>query len=222
MSLFNFNRTENPNAVAAVFLLVLLAVFAGPNVLPRLIASIPFVDEGVACQNLRLGDERDIHQSLIGRAASSRPEAPIDLAISSNAVGSTEGQLIVEIVISNRTLGTIPILITRDNVLVNQGNGQSGLGVSFDGNIVGAATGNAASNVRLLGPRQVCVHRVAFPVNQLPAGFLTGAGTLTAYYRNNSPGAVVQSSLRAPVYTDLGLWVGLTQSQPFVVPIASQ
>lgn len=218
-----FNRTENPNAVAAVFMLVLLAVFAGPNVLPRLISSIPFVDEGVACQNLRLGDERDLHQSLIGRAAATRLESPINLSISSNVItADPNGQLIVEIVVSNQTLGTLPILIERDDVLVNQGNGQSGLGVSFDGIISGANTGNPGASVRLLGPRQVCVHRVAFAANQLGPAFSTGSGQITAYYRNNSPGAVTQSGLRAPVYTDLGLWIGLTQSDPFTVPIASQ
>lgn len=217
-----FRRAENPNAVAAVFLLVLLAVFAGPNVLPRIFSSIPFVDEGVPCDDLRLGDERDVHQSLIGRSAATNPEPPIDLSITTNTIADIQGQLVVSITISNQTVGTIPILITEDSVLVNQGGGQSGLGVSFDGNIVGATTGNPASDIRLLGPRQVCVHRVAFQVAELPQGFLTGAGSVTAYYRNNSPGIATQSGLRAPVYTDQGLWVGLTQSEPFIVPVSSQ
>lgn len=218
-----FRRTENPNAVAAVFMLVLLAVFAGPDVLPRIFSSIPFVDEGVACDNLRLGDERDVHQSLIGREVATNPEAPLNLNIVTNTISGVDDQLVVSITVSNRTLGTLPILIVEDSVLVNQGGGQSGLGVSFDGNIIGASAGPpAGTQVRLLGPRQVCVHRVAFRVAELPQGFLTGAGSVTAYYRNNSPGIAGQSGLRAPVYADQGLWVGLTQSEPYIVPVSSQ
>lgn len=218
-----FNRTENPNAVAAVFLLVLLVVFAGPNVLPRIFASIPFVDQGIACDNLRLGDERDTHQSLIGRATATNPESPLNLSISTNTITDVQGQLVVSITVANRTLGTIPILIIEDSVLVNQGGGQSGLGVSFDGNIIGPTTGPPqGTQVRLLGPRQVCVHRVAFRVNELAQGFLTGAGSVTAYYRSNSSGVAVQSGLETPIYSDQGLWIGLTQSEPFIVPVSNQ
>lgn len=217
-----FRNTRNPNGVAAVFLLVLLAIFAGPDVLPRLIDGIPFVDEGVACDDLRLGDDRDQHQSLLGRAASSRFEPPIDLTIESTAItqGGT-GQVIVTIGISNETLGTIPLLITEDSVLVNEGNGQAGLGVAFNnlGTIANSSTGNPASEVRLLGPRQRCVHRVSFQVNQLPGAFQTGTGTIIAYYRNNTPGTTVQSGPRAPVFNDLGLWTGVIISDPFTVPV---
>lgn len=219
-----FRNTRNPNGIAAVFLLVLLAIFAGPDVLPRLIASVPFIDEGVACDDLRLADDRDQHQSLLGRAASSRFEPPISLTIESTAITQGgQGQIVVTIGISNETLGTIPILITEDSVLVNEGNGQAGLGVAFNnpGNVANATAGNPASELRLLGPRQRCVHRVSFQVSQLPGAFQTGTGTIIAYYRNNSPGTTTQSGPRAPVFNDLGLWTGVVVSNPFTVPVNS-
>ncbi|NJL55967.1 hypothetical protein HC928_12820, partial [bacterium] len=152
--------------------------------------SVPFIDEGVACDDLRLADDRDQHQSLVGRAASSRFEPPVSLTIESTAITQGgQGQIIVTIGISNETLGTIPILITEDSVLVNEGNGQAGLGVAFNntGNIANATTGNPASEVRLLGPRQRCVHRVSFQVSQLPGPFRRAQGPSSPTIATTAP-----------------------------------
>ena len=51
-------RGDNPNAVAGLFLLILLLVLAGPSAFPRLVENVEFADEGVPCRWLRQGEDR--------------------------------------------------------------------------------------------------------------------------------------------------------------------
>ncbi len=219
-------RGDNPNAVAGVFLLILLLAITGPNILPRLASNIPNVDEGVPCSWLREGEDRAIHQSLIGRDAGLSALPPISLSVVTNALPSDPtSTLTVSITVVNNTIGTVPFLLPNDVVAVGIDNNQPGLGVIFNGNSVVPPLG--ANNVtypeeqiRLLSPRQRCVHRVSFQVSEL-TGILGGFGndTIIAYYRNGSRGAA-QATVDGQIYIDQGLWIGVVQSDSFTIPVS--
>jgi hypothetical protein len=225
-----FRRGGNSqNALAGIFLLLLLAVFAGPNTLPRLLSrSIPFVDEGVPCDWLPTASGQSQHQSLIGRAA----EDPISLSVSSSPIPSAEGgTLDISITVINASLGAVPILFNPDQVLVGD-NSTSGLGIIFDppNNLSTGFTRQDAvsypeSDIRLLGPRQRCVHKLQFAANQLDASLGTGNATVKAYYRINSAGQIIETGAGVnPVYTDQGLKVrdGYIESAPVFIPLPVQ
>jgi len=90
-----FNRRNNPNALAGLFLLFLLAVFAGPTVFPELLTNlgetITFIeiDEGVPCARLRTGEDRSTHQSLLGRTVSQEADPPISLSARTTSTSET-------------------------------------------------------------------------------------------------------------------------------------
>jgi hypothetical protein len=223
-----FRRSENPNAIAAIFLLVLLAVFAGPNTLPRLLSNVlPFADEGAPCEWLRTAEDLAEHQSLIGRAVAN----PMALTVKVSPLPTTpDGQLVITITVINQSIGTVPILYNKDRVLVGD-NGTSGLGIVFNppnSKTTGATRQDAASylesDIRLLGPRQRCTHKIAFPANQIDPNLLSGTAGVTAYYRNNNRGQVAPApgGLATPIFSDQGLWTGFVQSEPVVIPLASQ
>lgn len=222
MALFR-RRGDNPNAVAGVFLLILLLAITGPNVLPRLTASLPLVDEGVPCRWLREGENRAMHQSLIGRSASLLAESPISLTVETSPLTSDpNGRLVVTITVVNDTIGTIPFVLFSDTVAINSND--PGLGIAFNTTTpipsIGATTNSyTPSQIRLLGPRQRCVHRVSFAASELQ-GIIGGFGgdTVTAYYRNGSRGTAAATA-QGQIYADQGLWVGTVQSAPYTISI---
>ncbi|MEQ8674368.1 MAG: hypothetical protein RLP44_09790 [Aggregatilineales bacterium] len=225
MGLFR-RRGENPNAVAGVFLLILLLAITGPNILPRLTASIPVVDEGVPCRWLREGEQRAMHQSLIGRSASLVTASPISLAVETTALSSASTNLVVTITVINDTIGTVPFLLINDTVAVGINTNVSGLGVAFNATApvpaIGATTTSYPENqIRLLGPRQRCVHRISFAVTELQGtigGF--GGDTITAFYRNGSRGTASPTAQGQQIYADQGLWTGVVQSLPYTISVA--
>lgn len=220
-----FNRTENPNTLVGIFLLVLLAVFIGPNMLPRIVSSVaPNLDEAIPCAWLQNGFDRANHQSLIGRAAVN----PIRLSVRTSSVPtSADSTFRITITVINESLGTVPIVYNEQQVIIGD-NGTSGLGIIFDAPVnipLNSARADAASfpeaNIRLLGPRMRCVHRMDFPASQVS---ITPGTSVRAFYRITSGGQVVQSQNLAatPIYPDQGLGVirnGYVESQPFTIPI---
>jgi hypothetical protein len=203
-----FRRSNSRQTITGIFLLVLLAVFAGPNTLPRLLTSvIPFADEGVPCSWLPTAEGRDQHQSLIGRSAAN----PISLGVKSSAVpGTQDGKLVISITVVNESIGTIGFLFNPQQVIVGD-NQTSGLGLIFNPQN-GLSTGGTRqdtgvypeSDIRILGPRQRCVHKVEFPAN-------------------NSAGQIIQAqTAQTPIFLDQGLWTGFVSSEPAFIPVASQ
>lgn len=219
-----FRRSGSPNTLVAIFLLVLLAVFAGPGMLPNLLPSlIPGADESILCSWLRSGTDRASHQSLIGRTA----QNPLSLKVRTSALPRQSGEsLTVTIVITNNSLGTVAIYYNPAQVRYGDDGSSSGLGLipnatgsqSVGGGNVGVVP---ESDIRLLGPRQSCVHKTAWTFEQLPSLGLSGASnTFKAYYRNTSPGiAQSVSSGEQAIYSDQGLWVGLVESEPVTIPL---
>ncbi len=226
-----FSRSDNPNALVGIFLLILLAVFIGPSMLPRIASSIsPAIDEGVPCAWLRSGGQLAYHQSLIGRAA----QNPIRLAVRASPVPATaEGTLSISITIANESLGTIPIVYNPAQVIVGD-NGTSGLGIIFTPNSplsTGATRSDPPSfpesDIRMLGPRQRCVHRVNFSAAQLGAdpALASGGSQVRAFYRINTAGQVVANPAATAIYPDQGLNKvpnGIIESLPVPIPLSNQ
>jgi hypothetical protein len=223
----NRSQSDNPNMLFGLFLLILLSVFLGPNVLPRLLASIsPIIDEALPCDWLRRGFDRANHQSLIGRAA----QNALELEVRASPIpANSDGVLSIEIIVINRSLGTVPLLYNPDQVNISD-NGSSGLGLIFDpGNIQGLNTGRAdmpsypEQNIRLLSPRQRCIHTFNIPVSQLDPLVRSGSAQVRAFYRINNAGAIPPAAGPTPIYPDQGLYVvanGYVESPP--VPIVVQ
>lgn len=222
MRLFRRNR-NNPNVVFIMFFLLLVAIFVGPSTLPRLAATlVPFIDEGVPCDWLRPAGDRSVHQSLLGRAVSLRDTPPIslDVRVSPISLADPSQQIVFSVVVVNNTVGTVPILVTPNELILDPNQPVSGLGVVPGGapaisNIGEGVSSYPLSRIRLLGPQQRCVHRVVIPFNQIPGGSALVAenSTVRAFYRNSVRGAV-QTTGGISVYGDQGLWVGVVESQP--------
>jgi len=207
-------RVRGSNALIGILLLVMLAFFIGPNLVPNLLPSlVPFIDEGIDCRNLRSGEDRAQHQSLIGRLASSE-EQPLDVSVAIESLPTTDRQsLQIRVILTNRTIGTVPFVWPGD-VLVNNAN-VSGVGIIFNNAPIPPATTQQTfvpdSNIRLLVPRQRCVLYV-----EIPSANLTGLGVgsnsvVRAFYRNTSRGAL-EAGTGGGVFVDQGLWVGVAES----------
>ncbi|MCB9451548.1 MAG: hypothetical protein H6672_08915 [Anaerolineaceae bacterium] len=226
-----FRTTNNSNALVAIFLLLMLAVFAGPDTLPRLLSQvIPAADESVPCNWLRQGTGRATHQSLIGRAANQ----PIQIAVKTTPVpNGLEGSIFISIIITNRSLGTVPIWVNSNPNQVRFGDDgvTSGLGLVFNNNTqLPAGSAQQAgitypeSEIRLLGPRQSCVNKVELPLNQLPdPTIINGQASVKAYYRITDPGTSQPSTPGGTViFPTQGLWVGIAQSESIPIPLSSE
>ena len=229
MGFLNRRRSnDNPNVLVGIFLLILLSVFMGPNILPRIISTIsPIIDEAIPCDWLRRGFDRADHQSLIGRASTDA----IGLEVRISGVPSgPNGSLDLEIVVINRSLGTVAFLYNPSQVNIGD-DGTSGLGVIFDpGNLMARSSGRSDTqtypeeNIRLLGPRQRCIHSLSIPAGQLDPNVAAGNASVRAFYRINGAGAVVQAVAGpTPIYPDQGLAVvpgGFAQSLTVPVQLA--
>ncbi len=225
-------RSGNPNALAAILALILLGVFAGPNTLPRLIESVfPAADSGSPCWWLREASGRAARQSLIGRAASSGG-LPLEVQVDAEPLPTTpDGTFSIRITFVNRSIGTIPIVYDPDTVAIGD-TGGSGAGIIFNAQTTPAAGVQQVGSypedaLRLLGPRQRCVHRITLTANQaaqFAPNIGTGTATVIAYYRNTTRGGITAaqlSGLPQQIFPDQGLWVGVVASEPVVIPLGS-
>jgi hypothetical protein len=205
---------DSSNTVIGVILLIMLLVFVGPNVLPGLLArTFPFVYEGVPCDRLRNAENRAAHQSHIGRAA----QNPLSIRVQVVHVPvDAADSLQLNIIITNNTIGTVPIVFDAAQVIVGD-DGSSGVGLIFEPQVAlttglvrrtGGLTTFPEQTIRLLGPRQRCVHGVIFPGAQsFPA--VAGAGSslnVRAYYRITANG-VTQATGGQAIFADQGLGV---------------
>ena len=219
---------DNSNTIIGIILLVLLLVFVGPNVLPGLLAdTFPFIDEGVPCSRLRRAENRGQHQSLVGRAAID----PLTLRVEPQAVPfDSASSLTIRIVVINNTIGTIPIVYDPNQVIVGD-DGSSGLGIIVTP-ATPLSTGVNRQNqnvdsfpedqIRLLGPRQRCIHRLTFPASQLDQTIRAGGATVQAYYRVSTNGQNQGINL---IFPDQGLQIiqgGIVTSPAEIIPISAQ
>lgn len=218
---------DSSNSVVGIIMLLLLLVFVGPNVLPNLLArTFPFVSEGTPCAWLRSASNRAAHQSLIARSA----RDPLTLRVQTSVVPTTlEGTLRITITISNNTIGTVPFVYDANEVVIGD-DGSSGVGLIFD-RPVNMVTGGfrqtaglgtfPESKIKLLGPRQRCVHTIDIPYGRMDGTLLTAQTVVRAYYRITTTGATqVVNSGEPFVFSDQGLALftnGYVQSDPFII-----
>lgn len=220
---FRRSDSNNPNTLIGLFLLLVLAIFAGPNAIPRILNdALPGVfDQLVSCGRLRQPEDRGSHQSLIARIVSSQ-EIPLSVEVDPDDIPSAttpDGVFTIRVILINETIGTVPI-VHPGGLVIGDNPAVSGLGLVF--NSTAPLTQPAAtpglvpeSNIRLLGPRQRCVERLTIPVTQLGTQGITANSTVKAYYRNNS-----QGSSSGPIFTDMGLWVGAVDSDVVALRVA--
>jgi hypothetical protein len=217
-------NSNNPNAAVGVFLLILLGVFAGP-MLPNLISrAVPGVTIDTPCEWLRTSAGRAQHQSLLGRSA---PE-PIALEIATTNIPATaDARLTISVIVINRSLGTVPFLFNPGQVRIGDDN-TSGLGIIFDGTSAlnsGTIRQDAGSfpenNIRILGPRQRCVYRFEFTIDQVRSAGLSANTSVRAFYRINGTG-VVGSQGSSVIFSDQGFRTLFVQSAPVLIPPPSQ
>jgi hypothetical protein len=217
-----FNRSDDPNTLVGIILLIFLAVIAGPKVFPELMASLPALEEGVACQSLRTGENRAEHQSLLSRTINSRPESPISLEVRAGTIPLTStANFEVTILVTNNTIAPVPLLLIPDEVMTNPTDTRAGFGIIFNsGDTILPATeaapgGYPEDRIRLLGPRQVCLYRVQIPRSNMPdpSTFVVTGAAMRAFYRNADKGIIPVLTANQP-YADQGLWIGVVESQP--------
>jgi hypothetical protein len=215
---------DSSNTTIGIILLLMLLVFIGPNILPSILSrSLAFVDEGVPCTRLRSAENRGFHQSLIGRNARN----PLEIRVLPSAAPNTiDGTLTIRIVIENMTIGSVPVVFDEQQIIVGDDGASSGFGLIFTPptNITTGLTRTTGggivpdSSIRILGPRQRCVHRVNFPANGLDPNILAGNVAVQAYYRVTTTGAI-----GGGIYPDHGLGIiqgGYLQSDPILIPPA--
>lgn len=225
---------DSSNTVIGIVILVLLTVFTAPDILPQLVSeSIPFVEEGLPCNLLMETRDRANHQSLIGRQATD----PLELRAS---VGTypTDGvsPLVIRITVINNTIGTVPLVFDPNQVIVGDNPATSGLGIIFtppaspslDFNSDGIPNQRVqqqtfpTSSIKVLGPRQRCVHRIVIPNGQLST--IANGSRVRPYYRVTTDGVVTQTNpLATPIFGDQGLGIVLgnyVEGQDVGIPIA--
>ncbi|NJO83657.1 MAG: hypothetical protein HC828_13195 [Blastochloris sp.] len=223
-----FDRLNNRNATVGIFLIILLAIFAGPT-LPRFFSDlIPFIDEGIPCEWVRPTDDRANHQSLLGRSA----ENPLRLRVqTTNLPSEPSGSLWVRIIVTNASLGTVPFVYDPQSVVVGDGQ-TAGLGLLFNppttlrsGNPLPASGSIPEQYIRVLGPRQTCVVTVAFAGSAVfnDPNLLSGTAQVRAYYSNPFNGQITiqPGAVATPIYGDQGLWTGRIESGPVTIPLGA-
>ncbi len=220
----------NQNVVVGIILLIVLAFFAGPGTLSRFLAPLSPYFEGVPCANLRRADDRANHQSLLGRSS----DFPVQVRVSTSAIPTDPaGFLYVTITVINNSIGTIPIVYDPQQVIIGD-NSTSGMGIIFTPQVgipnTGSRGGTGATipeeQIRVLGPRQRCLHTLEIPAGNIltnPA-FTSGQASVIAYYRGNERGSIagVPAGAPTPIYPDQGMPTGVATSEPVRIAVSGQ
>ena len=223
---------QDKNRLIGGFILFLFISLAGGEIIYRTTSVIPGVDESFPCSWLPSPDDLANHQSLVGRRAATVGQ-PIQLRVLSNRippVGSNRS-FVVSILVVNRSLGTIPMVYDPDEVIVGDNN-TSGLGIIFSTGsnlfVPGATTrvdeaSYTDDRLRVLGPKQSCIHKLLFSADQIDASLRTGNATVRAYYRGNNAGTIspLPPPNPTPIYTDQGLWQGVIYSPEIAIGVDS-
>jgi hypothetical protein len=213
---------DNPNTFIGIILLIVLGVFVGPNLLPEFLSDLsPYIFAGIPCSRLPEAEDLTAHQSIIGRSV----EDPLVLEVDSSDIGD-DNSLILRLTITNSSLGTVPIVYTENDIATTD-DGSNGFGIIINpapvNGVFGRQTGGVNSyqetNIKMLGPRQKCVHSF----NLVASGPMTSnGGTAQAYYRMNVAGQNQPPSSGTPtIYPDQGLnflTTGVVFSEVVTIP----
>jgi hypothetical protein len=230
-----YYRRARENNTLSVILLLIILWFVGSNLGPTSLARVaPWFYQAQTCAWVRTSENRANHQSLIGRGTSN----PLRLSVTTTPVNRADpaGSMFVRILVTNTTLGTVPFVYDANQVIVGD-NGSSGLGVIFfPASSLSAGLGRVDppifpdAQVKLLGPRQSCIHTIEFPNGNvlIDPAISSGTAQVRAFYRGATAGGIVAPQqpiypnglIPTPIFRDAGLWVGYTESPPVVIPLA--
>ncbi len=199
---------NNPNAFIGIVLLVVLVVFVLPDRLPGSIAGLsPQLFAGIPCARLPAAKDLAAHQSILGRQA----QGPLQLKLTAGVIND-EGELVMRLSVVNISLGTVPIAFQADNFVVAEADDNTdGFGMIIqpapDAGIRARANPNpetyAEGDIRLLGPRQTCVHSLDLVAS---ASMISDGGSARAWYRMRAAGEQQpQSEGVREVFADQGL-----------------
>lgn len=199
---------NNPNAFIGIILLVALVVFVLPDRLPGAIADLsPQLFGGIPCARLPAAKDLAAHQSILGRQA----QDPLQLKLTAGDIND-EGGLVMRLSVANRSLATVPIVFQADNFVVAEANDKTdgfgiiiqpapkaGLSARTDPNPATYAEGD----IRLLGPRQTCVHSIELVAS---GAMIDDGGSASAWYRMRAAGdQQPQSEGIREIFPDQGL-----------------
>lgn len=199
---------NNPNAFIGIVLLVVLVVFVLPDRLPGSIAGLsPQLVAGIPCARLPGAKDLAAHQSILGRQA----QDPLQLKLTAGDIND-DGELVMRLSVANISLGAVPIVFQVDNVVVAEANDDTdGFGLIIqpapDAGLSARADPNpetyAESDIRLLGPRQTCVHSLELVAS---AAMISAGGSASAWYRMRAAGEQQpQSEGVREIFPDQGL-----------------
>lgn len=211
---------NSPNAAIGIILLIVLGVFAVPNLLPKFVSGLsPHLFAGMPCSRLRSAKDLAAHQSIIGRAV----QDPLTLEVTVTDIDA-DGTVLIRLTVTNSSLGTVPIVYQEDNVAVSADDDQThGFGIIIDPAPSAGLRPRRDANpiayheadIRMLGPRQKCAHSLS--VTASPQ-LISDGGGVRAYYRMAVSGAHPPSSPAARlIYADQGLDI-LTEDALFSAP----
>lgn len=198
----------NPNPFIGLILLIVLVIFVMPDRLPQFLSDLsPYLFSGIPCARLPSATDLAAHQSIIGRSV----QDPLRLELAPTTI-SDEGGLLLRLTVINSSLGTVPIVFQEDNIAVVPSDDETdGFGIIIDPAPAAGLQdradpnpdGYAETDVRLLGPRQRCVHSLELTVSQ---AMIDDGGSTRAYYRMSVPGEQQpQNEGTRAIYPDQGL-----------------
>jgi len=198
----------NPNPFIGIILLIVLLVFVLPDRLPQFISDLsPYLFAGIPCVRLPAARDLAAHQSVIGRSV----QDPLQLAVAPTTPQDS-GALLIRLTVTNLSLGTLPVVFQEDNIVVAASDEESnGFGFIVEPEPAEGTRGRQApdpdgyeeSDIRLLGPRQRCVHTLDLVASQ---DMIDNGGTIRAYYRMSLPGEhQTLSEGVTTIYADQGL-----------------
>lgn len=208
---------NNPNAFIGIVLLVVLVVFVLPDRLPGSIAGLsPQLFAGIPCARLPAARNLSAHQSVLGRQA----KDPLHLTLTAGDIND-EGGFVMRLSVANHSLATVPIVFQADNFVVAEAEDDSD-GFSLiirpapESGLKARANPNPASydegDIRLLGPRQSCVHSLELAAS---AAMIRDGGSARARYRMRAGGEQQpRSESVREIFPDQGLDI-LTEGAAF-------
>ncbi len=199
---------NNPNAFIGIILLVVLVVFVLPDRLPSAIGGLsPGLFGSLPCARLPAAKDLAAHQSILERQA----QEPLRLQLTASDIND-EGGLVMRLSVANTSLGTAPIVFQTDNFVVAEADDESdGFGIIIQ---LAPAAGLSArtdpnpstyaeGDIRLLGPRQTCVHSLELVAS---AAMIRDGGSASAWYRMRAAGEQQpQSEGVREIFADQGL-----------------
>ena len=199
---------SNPNPFIGVVLLIVLLVFVLPDRLPQFLSELsPYLFSGIPCGRLPAARDLAAHQSVIGRSV----QDPLRLEVVPSAIGDDDS-LHVRLTVINASLGTVPIVFQEENIAVSaSADDSNGFGLIVEPEPAAGtneredadSSGFAESDIRLLGPRQRCVHSLDLTAAQ---DMIDDGGTVRAFYRMAIAGEQqTQSDGTRAIYPDQGL-----------------